>query len=358
MRRRFSVAVALACAALGVGATAAFAAPSTTVVMSGLDNPRGLTFGPNDALFVAEAGRGGTQPCGTTPEGAPAFIGSTGGVSRLRRGTQARIASGLPSLADGAGIAAIGPSDLDFSGRNGLLAIGLGGNPAGSASCPGSRGLASLAKIDANSGDVRPRDDIGAFETAFNPDRGAIDTNPHSLVKQENGTAIVADAGGNALLSITSRGEFTVLGTFPSRVNGRFTDAVPNSVAVGPDGAYYVGELTGAPFAAGAANVYRVAPPLAPQVWLTGFTTIIDLTFGKDGSLYVLQIGSAAGLSGPGALIRVAPNGTRTTILTDPLLFPTSVAIGRDGDAYVSNCGIFPGSGPYPCTGHVLKVDL
>jgi hypothetical protein len=356
MRRTFALVPALA--ALALAAASAAAAPATTVVMTGLDNPRGLAFGPNDALFVAEAGRGGSSPCGTTPEGAPAFIGPSGAVSRLRRGTQERIATGLPSLADAAGIAAIGPSDLDFSGRNGLLTIGLGGNPAGPAGCPGSAGLASLAKIDANSGKVRPRDDIGAFETASNPDGGEIDTNPHSLVKQENGTAVVADAGGNALLRITSRGEFSVLGTFPSRVNGRFTDAVPNSVAVGPDGAYYVGELTGAPFAAGASNIYRIAPPLAPQVWLTGFTTIIDLTFGRDGSLYVLQIGSAAGLSGPGALIRVAPNGTRTTILTDPLLFPTSVAIGRDGDAYVSNCGIFPGSGPYPCTGHVLKVDL
>jgi hypothetical protein len=37
---------------------------------------------------------------------------------------------------------------------------------------------------------------------------------------------------------------------------------------------------------------------------------------------------------------------------------PTSVAVDREGDAYISNCGIFPGSGPFPCNGHVLKVDL
>ena len=44
----------------------------------------------------------------------------------------------------------------------------------------------------------------------------------------------------------------------------------------GPYGAYYVGELTGVPFAVGAARVYRVVPGKAPQVFLEGFAVIID----------------------------------------------------------------------------------
>lgn len=36
---------------------------AVTVVMSGLDNPRGLAFGPEGALYVVEAGRGGSGPC-------------------------------------------------------------------------------------------------------------------------------------------------------------------------------------------------------------------------------------------------------------------------------------------------------
>jgi glucose/arabinose dehydrogenase len=39
------------------------AAQTTSVVMSGLDNPRGLAFGPQGALYVAEAGRAGPGPC-------------------------------------------------------------------------------------------------------------------------------------------------------------------------------------------------------------------------------------------------------------------------------------------------------
>jgi hypothetical protein len=40
------------------------------------------------------------------------------------------------------------------------------------------------------------------------------------------------------------------------------------------------------------------------------------------------------------------------------LIAPTSLAIDKAGDASISNCGVFPGSGPFPCIGHVLKVDL
>ena len=71
MRRSLLLVAVMAGLVLTVAATSAAAAPATTVVMSGLDNPRGLTFGPNDALYVAEAGRGGTQPCGTHPRRRP-----------------------------------------------------------------------------------------------------------------------------------------------------------------------------------------------------------------------------------------------------------------------------------------------
>ncbi|MBV9119047.1 MAG: hypothetical protein JOY63_16945, partial [Acetobacteraceae bacterium] len=47
----------------------------------------------------------------------------------------------------------------------------------------------------------------------------------------------------------------------------RQTEAVPTSVTVGPDGALYVGVLTGIPYADGYASVYRIANPTAT----TGF---------------------------------------------------------------------------------------
>jgi hypothetical protein len=148
----------------------------------------------------------------------------------------------------------------------------------------------------------------------------------------------VTDAGGNALLHVTIGGTVSTIATFPARP-ARSTDAVPTSVAIGPDGAYYVGELTGVPFAVGAARVYRVVADREPEVFLTGFTGIIDLAFGSDGSLFVLQHATGPFLSGNGALIRVAPNGTRTTVASAGLVNPTSVVVGPDGALYVSNRG-------------------
>ena len=104
-----------------------------------------------------------------------------------------------------------------------------------------------------------------------------------------------------------------MLATFPNRTVGADTfDEVPTSVQRGPDGALYVGQLTGFPFIPGAANVYRVGRHGHVSVAATGFTNIIDIAFDKWGRLYVLEIFKNGLLSGDptGALIRVSRNGT------------------------------------------------
>jgi hypothetical protein len=359
MRRLRLLAVLVGLITLALPAAAqAVVTPPFEIVMTGLDNPRGLAWGPEGALYVAEAGRGGTEQCFTTPRGS-AFAGPTGAVSRLWHGVQERIATGLPSYTDNApsGVAALGPHDITLLGRgNARVSIGLGNHPAQRASC-GSLGpqFGWLAQLPA-SGDWRLAVDVSAYEEAANPDGGQIpDSNPYGLLA-EPGATVATDAGGNDLLRIAANGTISTIAVFPSRASGRSTDAVPTSVAVGPDGAYYVGELTGVPFTPGAANVYRVVPGQPPTVFQANFTAIIDITFGPDGSLYVLQFANGPGLSGPGELWRVAPGGGRSLVATG-FAAPGSVTIGPDGAFYVSNCSIFPGSGPYPCNGHVVRFQ-
>jgi hypothetical protein len=346
------LAVAALTASLAVSGAAA--AATVTTVMSGLDNPRGLAFGPEGALYVVEAGRGGSGPCTSSirplePD-QPRCYGPSGAVSRLWHGVQERVVTGLPSYAGPSG-QATGAHDIAMLGRGDAhVSIGWGTNPLlrGTLGSPWTT-FDWLARVDA-SGNWRLEDDVGAYEVAANPDSGPLDSNPYGL-SAEPGQAVVAEAGANVLLAVRSNGLISTLATLPSRAQGRPTDAVPTAVAIGPDGAHYLAQLTGQPFTAGAANVYRVVPGQAPAVAYSGFTTIIDLTFGPDGSLYVLEHSTGPVFFAlPGRLLRIAPDGTRTTVV-DGLTRPGSVAVGPDRALYVSNRAISVG------TGEVLRIE-
>ena len=76
-----------------------------TVVAGGLDNPRGIGFGPDGALYVAESGSGGSGPCVPSPEGGEACFGRTGAVTRITKRSQHRVLTGLPSVAEAGGVA-------------------------------------------------------------------------------------------------------------------------------------------------------------------------------------------------------------------------------------------------------------
>jgi hypothetical protein len=330
-------------------AAAAAQAQSFEVVTSALNNPRGLAFAPNGALYVVEAGIGGTQNCHVGPTG-PRCFGLSGAIVRidLRRGITETVVDGLPSLAPSSGASATGPHDLGFQGQGNLyFTIGFGGNPALRKTALGAAGsqMARVAQALPN-GSVRFTADLGTYEGDNNPDDDLPDTNPYGILVLP-GRRIVADAGANALLEISANGDIRTLAVFPEfqLPMAPVRDAVPTGLALGPDGAYYVGQLTGAPFGVGIANVFRVPPEGGdPEIYAEGFTNIIDIAFGADGSLYVLQIASPIPNFAGGALIRVAPDGTRTPINV-PLFAPGGIAIANDGTIYVTNNSTSPGGG-------------
>ncbi len=134
MKTRFKVALVLGVVDLLASLLILFSAASDTaasqqfaVIASGLDNPRGLAFGPEGALYVVEAGRGGTGLC--TPFelfGGILCYGPTGAVTRVWRGSQTRIVTGLSSFAHPDGGFAFGPHDISFHGRGGAY-VTVGG---------------------------------------------------------------------------------------------------------------------------------------------------------------------------------------------------------------------------------------
>ena len=338
------------------------------IVMRGLNNPRGLAFGPDGALFVAEAGRGGSGPCWINAQ--LVCYGPTGAVGRLWRGKQDTVVSGLPSYANAAGRAE-GPNAVALLGMGGAyVTIGLETDPTIRTHAPELAGFARLVHISPMAlvpGQARPPStvtwefvaDLGTYEIDANPDCGRIDSNPFAVLVEPGGV-IVADAGGNALIRRDTNGDLSTFAAFPSRYttpqgprcpavpadypNTLPNETVPTSVAVGPDGAYYVGQLAGFPLVVGAARIYRVVPGTAPAVFLTGFTFVISLAFDSQGNLFVLQHMDGAGAIATGSLIRVAPDGSRTTVIAG-LVRPTSLAIGGDGAIYISHRGISVGIG-------------
>ena len=345
---------------IGLGSLAAVGsavAQAPTVVMSGLDNPRGLAFSPNGALYVAEAGRGGPGPCVLNPgTGESRCFGKTGAISRLWMGRQSRVAEGLESHALPDGSSASGPNDISFQGTGGAyITIGLGGDPEFKAAL-GATYAGTLIKMAA-SGKWKVVADVAQYEVDENPAGGPVDSNPFGVLA-EPGDRLIADAGANALLRVAANGRIETVAVFPALTNPLFPafgpptiEPVPTAVSRGADGDLYVGQLTGFPFVRGLANIYRVSPGQDPVVYCTGFKAIMDLAFGPDGTLYVVENATNAFPPPPpfapnsGRLSRVAPGCSSVETLLEGLDRPTAVAIGADGAIYVTNHGVTAGRG-------------
>jgi sugar lactone lactonase YvrE len=359
-------------AMLPVSARAGAATETVKVIASRLDNPRHLAFGPDGALYVAEAGRGGDTCVSPDPE-EPDFqvcYGKTGAITRIKGETQNQIATRLPSHADPEGSFATGPHDVSLlANGQAYVVVGLGAPPEERALFGDfSENFGQLVRVRPN-GEWQNVADLAAYEGANDPDNLNPDSNPYAVLAL-SGRRLVVDAGGNTLLQVDPDGNIATLAVFPRRVVPAPPnipdlppeipmDSVPTSVVVGPDGAYYVGELTGFPFPVGGARVYRVVPGQEPEVYADGFTNIIDLAFAGDGSLYVLEIAKNGLLQaeGPGgdftgALIHVAPDGTRTELAVGQLTAPTGLAIGANGRLYVSNFGVFADEG------QVVRIEV
>lgn len=366
-RLRRSVAALVTASILSMMLALPTSAATITTVATGLDSPRGMTFGPNGALYVAEAGEGGDDYSYTHPAFGLLSGGASGAVTRIWKGKQTRVVSGLPSISGPEGANALGPEDVSAHGNGNLMIpMGFGGPPEEIAGLgPEAFPLGWLIKANP-SGRWKAIADISGYELANDPDAGLpgthVDSNPKAAMTRGGG-AVVADAGGNDLLWVTKNGRTSLLAVFePVFVPfpgvpdpGIPMQPVPDSIALGPDGAYYVGLLTGFPFAPGMAQVMRVTADGDVSVYADGFTNIIDVAFGPDGSLYVLEIATNGLLSGDptGGLWRVpAGGGAAEPLLTAPLFLPGGMAIARDGSIYISTCA------PCPNAGEVLRIQL
>jgi hypothetical protein len=345
---------------------------SVTVVASHLNNPRGLAWG-NGALYVAEAGRGGTTHCITDPTGSQSCVGTTSSISRVTWGHRTRIVRGLVSVASPGGIGAEGL--VAVSVDRGHLYGQMFGAPQEIPPGTLPHWLARRANAQLGQfgkvwgGRFHARAGVGAADFRWTarhqqlvPDQFP-DANPNGLLVR-NGLAYVADAGANTL-SVAGHG-WSKVAAFLGTRKGSDTDAVPTCVAQGPDHAYYVGELLGGYYAPGHARVWRLwrdHGTWQKAVWARGLTTVQGCGFDRAGNFYATQFQTGGLNEDPSAsplgnVVKIAPDGTRTTLGDGQLFWPSGFAAGPDGSIYVSNCSIAPASGFGPCPkgGQVVRI--
>lgn len=320
-------------------------AADTMVAASGLNNPRGIDIGANGRIYVAEA--------------------ATGRILRVTAGGLRVVAANLPSAVGGPDNDVTGPVNVAATGSGNVFAL-IGGGPQD----VDSR-FASVLRVTGHRHQVA--DIAGYQQTDPDPtdtESFPTDSNPYGIDALGAGRILVTDAGNNDLLLVTANGRIRTVARFPTHsVSTAGTpipglppmvdaEAVPTTVAVGPDGYWYVGELTGFPFTVGASRIWRISPDARGatcdedtsdgcSLFADGFTAITGMAFGRDGSLYVVEMAKngllpALGGGDPtGALIRLR-NGVRTEIAEGQLTLPADVAVARNGTLYVTNKSVMP----------------
>jgi hypothetical protein len=374
--RRALLAAAATTISVGVLVPAAASAATVTPIASGLDNPRGLSIGPDGRLYVAEAGHAGNTCLPPEHTGEEPFCaGFTGGITEISRKGVHRVLSGIISFGGSGGFAATGLDGVAAQGAGGLYAVITESIPGLERDAlPFSGQELALAKTQvgrliqahpsgnwravAAVGDVDFRWTEEHFKELFAErpqEEQPPDANPYGIFVS-GGERWVADAAANTVDEVRPNGSVRVVAAIP---NPPVSDAVPTCVDRGPDGAIYVGQLTGFGNGPGKANIWRIAGANKPEIWASGLTAVTGCGFAPNGHFYATEFsvdGWEAGGPSTGALVEVPPHSTSPTVVASGLSFPNGFAADSHGALYVSNWSIAPafsGGGP---TGEVVRI--
>ena len=300
-------------------------------------------------------------PSPEDPEDVVCF-GLSGSITRISGTRQHRVVTELPSIADKTtGGSASGPSGVIATGGNKLtIMIGLGANPELRDMNPELAQMGTIVESHWRNGNTTTLADIAGHEGATDPDDP--DSNPVSILRQGS-SYVVADAGGNTVVRASKQGATSTIAELPNQLATAPpflglppgtqipVQAVPTSVAVGPDGAYYVSQLTGFPFEKGLAKIYRIGTDGTLSVYAQGLTNVTDLAFADDGTLYAVQISTDGLLNGPiGALVKVNP-GDAPEVVAGGLFAPYGLALSGRA-AYVTTGSVLAGDG------EVVRIPL
>jgi hypothetical protein len=340
-------------------ATRASPAPSVTTYATGLTNPRGLAFGPDGHLYVAEAGTGGDQTA-TDEAGckvdinifSPYKAGYSGRVTRvLANGTTQTVAANLPSTRESAG-GGYGPTDVAFIGDQLYVLIEMGGCSHG---LPDD--LPAILRVNKD-GSTTNVANLNAWHAA-NPPNFIKDIDPETTDQEPGGVFHSMIAFGKYLYVVeTNRGFLLRVDPTSGIIEKLYDMSVDNQehnpiVMARRGNEFHVGtfgEDGGAAelavfdkYFAGYSLPFQSTNPIVGLAW-------------RGNRLYGMEIFP---LDDPWStdsanLVAFDPKtGTRTEVLTRFASFPNGLVVGPDGALYTSNRGIsYLGDGD----GSILRI--
>jgi hypothetical protein len=352
-RTKLKLAAALLCLVFVNGCELDEAFWQVTTYASGLTNPRGLVFGPDGNLYVAEAGTGGSL----VPTGAvdcpinvniysPYTAGYSGRVTRvLANGTKQTVADNLPSMTDAFG-GSYGPTDVAFIGNTLYVLVEMGGCSHG---LPDD--LPAILRVNSD-GSTTTIANLNAWHRA-NPPHFIKDTDPATTDQEPGGVFHSMIAVDNHLYVVeTNRGFLLRVDPSNGAIQKLFDMSIDNKehnpiVMTRQGNRFHVGTFgeDGGPaelavFDKNFASYvlpYDALHPLVGLAW-------------KGERLYGIEIfpHDDAWTPDNANLVRFdRRTGIRTEVITGFASLPNGLVTGPDGALYTSNWGISytPGDG-------------
>jgi DNA-binding beta-propeller fold protein YncE len=348
--------------------------PKIEVILTGLDNPRGVVVGPAGELFVAEAGTGYDAVDPTRLTGK--FTKFTDLNDDRDFDDEAEIEPWFWQMPTynalqffGTGRDEVnGPGDVLLH-HDGRLFLTLDG------------GFEDLALFEISPEGVKGRSLAGRSNMnsiAFDLDQQRI---------------YVGESTLNQLIEVTLAGELREIVVFPLLDSGQ--QAVPAGLAVDPQtGEVLVALFSGVaasdetgkfiPFVSGEAKVVRVNPQTGRITdEITGLTTAVDVAMDEAGNVFVVELASTFADALPrmfdlfdpdapplhggylrhsGRVTLYPADGGPPRVLAEGLDTPTNITIGPEGDLYVSTGQGTPGrpipgpDGPTKIVGEIVRI--